>query len=373
MSDIYAVEVRDVVKLFPRISRSSEPVAAVDHVNLAIRKGEFFTMLGPSGCGKTTTLRMIAGFEVPTTGDVFIQGDRITDVPPNKRPVNMVFQNYALFPHLSVGDNVGFGLSIKHVPKAARLNRVREALALVQLQGMEDRRPGQLSGGQQQRVALARALVNRPSVLLLDEPLGALDLKLRKAMQIELKHLQEQVGITFIYVTHDQEEALTMSDRVAVMDGGHVLQVGTPKEIYEQPNTRFVSDFIGETNFLAATIDSVHGERAEVTICGRVMPVSCRENGWRSGQEVTVAVRPEKLMLRSPGAKGASKNGAALSGQIKEMIYIGTDTRYVIRLETGETCVTRIQNVQARNLGEYQVGDPVEVTWSVEDAHPLKD
>jgi len=371
MSDSYAVEVRDVVKMFPRISRWSEPVAAVDHVNLAIRKSEFFTMLGPSGCGKTTTLRMIAGFEMPTSGEVHIQGQPMTDIPPNKRPVNMVFQNYALFPHLTVGDNVGFGLSIRHVPKADRLSRVREALELVQLKGMEDRRPGQLSGGQQQRVALARALVNRPAVLLLDEPLGALDLKLRKAMQIELKHMQQQVGITFIYVTHDQEEALTMSDRVAVMDGGHVLQVGTPMEIYEQPTTRFVSDFIGETNFLSATIDSVHGERAEVTICGRVMPVSCRDNGWSSGQAVTVAVRPEKTMLHGPNAQ----NGAhpCLSGTIKEMIYIGTDTRYVVRLDSGETCVTRIQNVQARNLAEYQVGDAVEVTWAVEDAHPLKD
>jgi spermidine/putrescine transport system ATP-binding protein len=369
MSDTFAVEVKDVVKLFPKIARSADDVAAVDHVSLAIRKGEFFTMLGPSGCGKTTTLRMIAGFEVPTSGDICIQGARVNDIPPNKRPVNMVFQNYALFPHLTVGDNVGFGLTIQRVPKAGRLNRVREALALVQLEGMEDRRPSQLSGGQQQRVALARALVNRPAVLLLDEPLGALDLKLRKAMQIELKHLQVQVGITFIYVTHDQEEALTMSDRVAVMNRGHVLQVGSPVEIYEQPQTRFVSDFIGETNFLAATVDAVHGERIDVKVCGRVMPVTSKTNGLYSGQPVTVAVRPEKLVLNAPKKKPA----ASLAGTIKETIYIGTDTRYVVALDSGETCVTRIQNVQSGNNGAYHVGDAVEVSWAAEDAHPLKD
>jgi len=368
MDTTFAVEVRDVVKLLPRLSRTGEDVSAVDHVSLSIRKGEFFTMLGPSGCGKTTTLRMIAGFERPTNGDIFIQSQRMTDTPPNKRPVNMVFQNYALFPHLTVGDNVGFGLAVKRVPKAGRLNRVREALALVQLPGMEDRRPSQLSGGQQQRVALARALINRPAVLLLDEPLGALDLKLRKAMQIELKHLQEQVGITFIYVTHDQEESLTMSDRVAVMNSGQVLQVGTPVEVYERPATRFVSDFIGETNFLSAIVDEVDGERVEVNIGGQVMPGTSDENGLSPHQPVTVAIRPEKLVLRRPGAG----SGPALNGAIKELIYIGTDIRYVVHLENGATCVTRIQNVRRQTLDDYHIGDPVEVSWSEKDAHPIR-
>ncbi|GIV92754.1 MAG: hypothetical protein KatS3mg056_1463 [Chloroflexus sp.] len=236
MSDSIAIELRDVVKRFG-------DVVAVDHVNLQIRDGEFFSLLGPSGCGKTSSLRMIAGFELPTAGSILIHGREMGITPPHLRPVNTVFQSYALFPHMTVAQNVAFGLEMRKTPKAEIAHRVREALELVRLTGLEERRPRQLSGGQQQRVALARALVNHPEVLLLDEPLGALDQKLRKEMQLELKSLQARVGITFVFVTHDQEEALTMSDRIAVMNKGKILQVGTPTEIYERPNCRFVADF----------------------------------------------------------------------------------------------------------------------------------
>src|SRR6188508_2110307 len=230
-------------------------VIAVDRINLRIEAGEFFSLLGPSGCGKTTTLRMIGGFEAPTGGSIELRGRDVTNDPPDRRPVNMVFQNYALFPHLNVGDNIAFGLRRKNVDKADIKRRVHEALELVHLTGLDRRKPNQLSGGQQQRVALARALVNRPNVLLLDDPLGALDLKLRKQLQIELKRVQTEVGITFVYVTHDQEEALTMSDRIAVMNAGHVEQLGTPEELYERPTSRFVADFIGSTNLLRGRIE----------------------------------------------------------------------------------------------------------------------
>jgi spermidine/putrescine transport system ATP-binding protein len=248
----YAVELRNVWKRFP--DPAGELVTAVKNVSLQIRDGEFFAMLGPSGCGKTTSLRMIAGFELPTEGEVYIHGRPMGRTPPFQRPVNTVFQNYALFPHMTIGENVAFGLQMERVPKSEIERRVKEALAMVRLPGYEQRRARQLSGGQQQRVALARALVKRPEVLLLDEPLGALDLKLRKEMQLELKRLQREVGITFVFVTHDQEEALTMSDRIAVMSNGEALQIGTASEIYEQPNCRFVADFIGETNFLTGKV-----------------------------------------------------------------------------------------------------------------------
>jgi spermidine/putrescine transport system ATP-binding protein len=250
-----AVQLKHVTKVFPA-GRGTEAVVAVDDLTIDIPNGEFFTMLGPSGCGKTTTLRMIAGFENPTSGEIFIGGKPVSRTPPNKRPVNTVFQNYALFPHLTVGKNVAFGLRLKRIPREEIRERVKEALEMVRLPSVEDRRPNQLSGGQQQRVALARALVNEPAVLLLDEPLGALDLKLRKEVQIELKQLQINLGITFIYVTHDQEEALTMSDRIAVMHHGVVQQAGKPREIYESPVNRFVADFIGETNFVSGVVET---------------------------------------------------------------------------------------------------------------------
>src|SRR5512143_1325376 len=265
-----AVELKDVVKEFAEPEKKGTAFAAVNHVDLQINDGEFFSLLGPSGCGKTTSLRMIAGFELPTSGEVVIHGKAMGKTPPYQRPVNTVFQSYALFPHMTIGENVAFGLQMKGVSKSAIAPRVQEALAMVRLPGYEKRKPKQLSGGQQQRVALARALVNRPEVLLLDEPLGALDLKLRKEMQLELKTLQREVGITFIYVTHDQEEALTMSDRIAVMSAGKVLQVGDSSSIYESPNSRFVADFIGDTNFITGRVHSQHGDTVSVELTSGV-------------------------------------------------------------------------------------------------------
>ena len=264
MPDPIAVELREVTKKFGEVT-------AVDQIDLQIGDGEFFSLLGPSGCGKTTTLRMIGGFEMPTSGEVFISGEAQGFKPPFQRPVNTVFQSYALFPHMNIFQNVAFGLQMKKVPKDEIKTRVDEMLELVQLPGMGSRKPNQLSGGQQQRVALARALINHPQVLLLDEPLGALDLKLRKAMQLELKDIQERVGITFIYVTHDQEEALTMSDRIAVMNLGKVLQIGSAQEIYEQPQSRFVADFIGETNYLSGKVLRLQDIFAEIALVATLL------------------------------------------------------------------------------------------------------
>jgi spermidine/putrescine transport system ATP-binding protein len=367
MSD-YAVELRDVVKLFPAHGRGGG-VRAVDHVNLAIRQGEFFTMLGPSGCGKTTTLRMIAGFETPTSGEILI-GDRpITSTPPYRRPVNTVFQNYALFPHLTVAQNIGFGLKVARAPAAERERRVAEALELVRLPQMGARRVWELSGGQQQRVALARALINRPSVLLLDEPLGALDLKLRKEMQFELKQVQHQVGITFIYVTHDQEEALTMSDRIAVMHGGTVQQVDDPVKVYEQPATYFVADFIGESNFLPAHVTAMLNGSVQLTVAGEQMRAQALARTLSPGQAVTLTVRPEKIVLKPPN-QGADQ---VLRGSVSGVVYIGTDTRYTVRLDSGETLTARVQNVAGRGFGEFAIGDRVDVTWAVQDTCVLTD
>ncbi|MBC7234442.1 MAG: ABC transporter ATP-binding protein [Chloroflexi bacterium] len=360
-----SVELRNVTKVF---GGHHEQVVAVNQVDLAIRSGEFFTLLGPSGCGKTTTLRLIGGFELPTSGEVFIEGKPMARVPPYRRPVNIVFQNYALFPHLSVAENIAFGLAVKGVPRRERERRVKQALELVRLPGVEERRPNQLSGGQQQRVALARALVNEPAVLLLDEPLGALDLKLRKQMQIELKHLQQQVGITFIYVTHDQEEALTMSDRIAVMYNGEVVQVGDPVTVYERPATRFVADFIGESNFLRAQVLRVCDGEARVAAGGGEVNAAALE-GCAPGDVVTITVRPEKIVLTRPGLT----NGHALSGVIREAVYVGTDTRFVVVLPSGETVVARVQNIADRGLGEFAVGDSVKLSWATSDARLLRD
>ena len=366
----FAVELHHVSKTFSsRRGTQSEEVRAVRDMNLNIPPGEFFTLLGPSGCGKTTTLRLIAGFEVPTSGEVSIQGQSMTKIPPYRRPVNTVFQNYALFPHLNVAQNVGFGLAVKRVPRAERERRVAEALELVRLPGMGDRKPSQLSGGQQQRVALARALVNQPAVLLLDEPLGALDLKLRKAMQIELKHLQEKVGITFVYVTHDQEEALTMSDRIAVMNDGRILQVDGPVAIYEKPATRFVADFIGEINFLNATVEALDGGRVQVSVAGELAAAQAGDCHLTHGQSVTLTVRPEKLIL----ARAEEPASEGLTGTVREAVYIGTDTRYIVELATGETVVTRVQNLGARGLEQFATGSRVKITWASEDAQALTD
>ena len=321
MTSEYAVEMRNVVKKF--ITPEGNELVAVDHVTMQIRNGEFFSMLGSSGCGKTTSLRMIAGFEWPTEGEIYIDGEPQGHKPPFLRPVNTVFQSYALFQHMTVAQNVAFGLEMEHVEKREIERRVGQALEMVKLSGMQRRKPKQLSGGQQQRVALARALIKRPKVLLLDEPLGALDLKLRKEMQLELRQLRQEVGITFIYVTHDQEEALTMSDRIAVMSFGKVLQMGPAVDIYERPTSRFVADFIGESNFLEGTLKSVDGNRAIVTITALKQDLNAILMGEASpGDAVVVSIRPEKIRI----ADKPETNENCLEGTVVNSTYIGSDT-----------------------------------------------
>lgn len=357
MAHEFAVEMRDVVKKF--ITPEGGILAAVNHVTMQIKDGEFFSLLGPSGCGKTTSLRMIAGFELPTDGSILIYGKEMSQVPAHLRPVNTVFQQYALFPHMTVEQNIGFGLEMKGVSRADRSRRVSEALEMVRLPGMEMRRAKQLSGGQQQRIALARALVNKPEVLLLDEPLGALDLKLRKEMQLELKTLQREVGITFIYVTHDQEEALTMSDRIAVMSKGNALQIGAPEEIYERPATKFVADFIGETNFLDGVVKGQNGSAVEVDLTGTGIVHVQSSRTFTSGQQVSVAVRPEKLRLNAE-----LQGGNNLKGHVENVIYIGTDTQYGVRFPGGHTARAREQNLTQANKKIARVGDEVVISFT---------
>ena len=369
MSETYAVELRNVVKQFGE-------VVAVNNITLRIREGEFFSLLGPSGCGKTTTLRMIAGLEMPTSGSVMIYGEEQGYLPPYQRPVNTVFQNYALFPHMTVAQNVAFGLEMKKVPKDEIKRRVAEALELVQLTGKENRRPKQLSGGQKQRVALARALVNRPKVLLLDEPLGALDLKLRKAMQSELKALQERVGITFIYVTHDQEEALVMSDRIAVMNEGNVLQVGTPEEIYEYPTSRFVADFIGKTNFLGGKVAEVKGQAARVILDnGTTVEASVPEGKtFAPGDRATVSIRPERVYITPAGELPNVPNAEAFShvpAKLVKFFYVGSERRYVALVGDTEVMV-RAQNTD-RSARRCHNGDKVSLHWDRTQARLLEE
>ena len=324
-------------------------VVAVDGIDLDIADGEFFSMLGPSGSGKTTTLRMIAGFERPSGGRIELHGQEVEDLPPFDRDVNTVFQDYALFPHMSVADNVGYGLVVRKVPKAERLVRVSEALAMVRLGGYERRRPSQLSGGQRQRVALARALVNRPRVLLLDEPLGALDLKLREEMQIELKAIQREVGITFIYVTHDQEEALTMSDRIAVFNRGRIEQVGTPADVYERPATAFVAGFVGTSNLLT-------GSAAQTVL----------------GTDGTFTVRPEKIRLAGIEDPVGDDETSAL-GRITEVIYLGSDTRYIVALDAGGELVVTQQNLATSSTEALErQGDRVRLVWKRQHSLPVQ-
>jgi spermidine/putrescine transport system ATP-binding protein len=304
---------------------------AVDGIDLDIPAGEFFSLLGPSGCGKTTSLRMIAGFEMPDAGEVRIDGHDVSRTPPARRPVNTVFQSYALFPHLRIRDNVAFGLRRQGVPKADIQTRVAETLELVQLSEYAGRKPGQLSGGQQQRVALARALVLRPSVLLLDEPLGALDAKLRRQLQVELKQLQEQVGITFVYVTHDQEEALTMSDRLAVMNQGRVEQVGRPKDVYEEPHTAYVADFLGVSNLMPATVSGPSGEGARVALGD--LEVECVAGDTSLRGAATVTIRPERVLLETAGGTGPNR----VPGVVERTVYLGATLQVHVRLASGPT------------------------------------
>jgi spermidine/putrescine transport system ATP-binding protein len=342
-----AVELSAVTKRFGEF-------VAVDDLSLDIYEGEFFSLLGPSGCGKTTTLRMIAGFEEPTEGGISVGGDPMRRVPPYRRPVNTVFQSYAIFPHLNVFDNVAFGLRRSGVKGEELHKRVTDACGMVQLSGFEKRKPSMLSGGQQQRVALARALVNHPEVLLLDEPLGALDLKLRKEMQLYLKNLQHEVGITFIYVTHDQEEALTMSDRIAVMNEGRVQQVADPPTLYELPRNRFVSDFIGQTNVFSGTVESVSGKRITLSTPSGKVEATAREAEVEVGAEAHAAVRPEKVRFGSEGDNVST-------ARIQQLVYLGVSTQYIAELPDGEKLVLYQQN--SREDANPEIGEEVPVAW----------
>ena len=366
------VVLKHVTKVFESGSQVEDDLAAVQDLSLNIRQGEFFTLLGPSGCGKTTTLRIIAGFEAPTGGEVYIGGQKMNDIPPYHRPVNTVFQNYALFPHLTVAENIAFGLTMKRLPKDEIVRRTKKALSLVQLPDLGERKPRQLSGGQQQRVALARALVNEPKVLLLDEPLGALDLKLRKEMQFELKHLQSEIDITFIYVTHDQEEALTMSDRVAVMNQGQLLQVDSPVNVYENPATRFVAEFIGRTNFLTGCVVEGNSNFVKIKLVDQTLDMHANQI-YVPGQLVTIAVRPEKLELRPAGQTVPMDRHVVLHGRVWESIYAGTDTQYIIDLEAGEKLAVHVRNTQANPSDEFAQGKDVLVTCPREALRLLPD
>jgi putative spermidine/putrescine transport system ATP-binding protein len=351
MSEKTAIEFRNVTRLFSVGHKDlSGEVRAVDDVSLKINDGEFFSLLGPSGSGKTTSLRMIAGFDRPTSGQILLYGQEVSNLPPYERDVNTVFQDYALFPHMTVGENIAYGLMIKKIAKTERLNRVDETLDLVRLTGFADRKPSQLSGGQRQRVALARALINHPKVLLLDEPLGALDLKLRQQMQVELKAIQQRVGITFIFVTHDQEEALTMSDRIAVFNSGKVEQVGTPAEIYEHPQTPFVAGFVGVSNLIS-------GEVAK-----RI-----------TDSEERFTIRPEKIHLASADEIVGS-DMFFVNGKVRDVVYLGLYTRYLVELESGGDLVVVEQNLKSTSMDVMKVkGQPTRLSWKKEHINRLGD
>jgi spermidine/putrescine ABC transporter ATP-binding subunit len=335
-------------------------VAAVDHVSLRVEAGEFVTLLGPSGSGKTTTLACIAGFSIPTEGEIYIDGKRITLEPPFKRNVGMVFQNYALFPHMTVTANLAFPLRMRKLPERLIAERVEWGLGLVQLQGLAGRYPRELSGGEQQRVALARALVFEPPVLLLDEPLGALDKKLRGEMQLELKRLHSRIRVTVIYVTHDQEEALTMSDRIAVMNRGRLEQVGTPLQLYECPATRFVAEFVGESNFFEGTVAIGDGGGCVVvTRSGLRLPIPA--GGAQVGEEVGLFLRPEKILITAEG------NSEGVRGEVAEVIYIGEATRYAVRTDSGDMVTVKQQNL--RPAESLKVGHRVMLNWAPDVAH----
>jgi putative spermidine/putrescine transport system ATP-binding protein len=334
---------------FQAVTKRFADVVAVDGIDISIRRGEFFSMLGPSGSGKTTCLRMIAGFESPSEGRVFLAGADVTALPPYERDVNTVFQDYALFPHMTVGQNIQYGLMVKRVPGPERRRRMAEALRLVRLEGFEARRPAQLSGGQRQRVALARALVNQPGVLLLDEPLGALDLKLRQEMQVELKAIQQRVGLTFIYVTHDQEEALTMSDRLAVLNAGRIEQVGSPAEVYERPATAFVAGFVGVSNVLS-------GDSARAV----------------TGDSWAFTIRPEKIRIVDVDQRPGSGECSAI-GHVREVVYLGAHTRYAVELDAGGSLVVLQQNLATSSMEALQVrGSVVRLVWDKQHNRPVE-
>jgi spermidine/putrescine transport system ATP-binding protein len=351
-----------------RVTKKFGDVTAVDELSMSFERGGFVALLGPSGCGKTTTLRMIGGFEDPTSGTVYLGEQNVTGLPPYKRQVNTVFQNYALFPHLSIFDNVAFGIRQTGASKQEVAKRVPEMLDLVQLSGFEKRRPGQLSGGQAQRVALARALINQPRVLLLDEPLGALDLKLRKQMQIELKRIQTEVNITFIHVTHDQEEAMTMADRIAVMNQGRVEQIGPPAELYEQPKTAFVAGFLGVSNMVHATVEAPGMLRLADGTASRV-PVEALNGAPR---DIRIGVRPEKMRIE-PGSEPIDAGDAnQLGGVVRDVSYIGVSTQYIVQTPNGDELSIFAQNV-GRGAHHLAVGDAVRVLWDPEHTFVITD
>jgi spermidine/putrescine transport system ATP-binding protein len=351
-----AVRLVDVVKKFGE-------TAAVDHIDLEVRDGEFFSLLGPSGCGKTTTLRMIGGFEQPTSGLIELKGQDVTWLPPYKRHVNTVFQNYALFPHLSIFENVAFGLRRTGTKNSQIKAQVTDMLRLVELPGFETRKPNQISGGQAQRVALARALINRPAVLLLDEPLGALDLKLRKQMQLELKRIQQEVGITFIYVTHDQEEAMTMSDRIAVMNKGRYEQLGDPEALYERPQTRFVAGFLGVSNLLPATRTGTANGYTTVSLSDATQ-VRIPEGAVNGVDRVEIGVRPEKIRIHALDDQVADGRNI-LAGTVRDASYVGVSTSYVVEARGGTRLTVYEQNVERATRSElWAQGEEVRLSWS---------
>jgi spermidine/putrescine transport system ATP-binding protein len=359
-----AIEALGVSKVFQ--SAGQDILRALDNVSVTIGENEFFTLLGPSGCGKTTLLRLIAGFDFPTEGQILLYGQDIAPLPPYQRPVNTVFQNYALFPHMTVGQNIGFGLEMLGKPKAQIEARVDQMLRLVRMEELKNRRTSQISGGQQQRVALARALAPEPKVLLLDEPLSALDYKLRKEMQIELKRLQHETGITFVFVTHDQEEALTMSDRIAVMSKGKILQVGGPRDIYDRPAERFVANFIGETNFLEGELVSVARGQAKIKLNeGPVISAGVADGVKPSGR-VTIVVRPEHAILVLSGKT------ATLKGVLQNVVYFGTDTHYHVKLSKGGEFIVRHQNSFSGGAN-FKAGQAVGIGFEGGAAQVLKD
>jgi spermidine/putrescine transport system ATP-binding protein len=356
------VPVPDVDVRLERVTKDFGETVAVDDVSVDIAEGEFFSMLGPSGCGKTTTLRMIGGFEEPTRGTIYLGGRDVTDLPPYKRDVNTVFQSYALFPHLNVQDNVAFGLRRRKVAGEEVATRVAEALRLVDLEGFEKRKPSQMSGGQQQRVALARALVNHPKVLLLDEPLGALDLKLRKQMQLELKRIQQEVGITFIYVTHDQEEAMTMSDRLAVMRLGKIEQIGPPEDVYETPQTEFVASFLGASNLIDGELKEQRDEFSSVLLQGGdVVIVPTERAPFKPGASVRVGVRPEKITIAVDDGSQPETGWNAVSGLLRMSTYIGVSNQYKVDGPGGTDLTVWVQNLGANPAP--RPGESVRLSW----------